>query len=562
VVATCLVVAIGLWLALPRIAAHWFYNSSPPMRHAYRTWRASSHRSVPCSGCHDQPGIGGMLRAVRANAGGSEAETRAPTAGSTMQAPSSERCLSCHPSGGMPEEIVYQLMTVTHQEHLDRGAECADCHANIVHAVDGPFASTPTMESCLVCHDGTEASDRCCLCHLDVGDGHPPRYVADYPDPHRNYLPLPEDDVCQRCHADDVHDWTEGHEEAAQERRESCRACHQDEFCRSCHTRGRPESHAGEYRITHGTDVRREPDSCRTCHAIGFCLACHRPNPPETHEPPTWAAEHSGTAAANRGVCLACHPTNYCDACHRGVKPADHDSRWPKSHGRAALKSRARCLECHSRQYCDTCHRVPMPHPQYIRARHGTMALGPDKRYCSLCHPAEECSTCHQRTKPASHRAEDWPKQHASSKAGDPRCVVCHGSNGCMDCHGLPMPHPDDWLLKAHGPETGESPGLCIRCHKPDYCMTCHESVPPKSHEADDFDKTHGADRDKQPVCALCHGRSPDQDACLMCHRGIAMPHPEDYALEHKEQGSFEPDGPCLACHELDYCKLCHDDVP
>ncbi len=562
VVATCLVLAIGLWLALPRIAAHLFYNSSPPMRHAYRTWLASSHHSVPCSGCHDQPGIAGMLRAVWANTGRSGAERGGQTASSGMEAPPSARCLSCHLSGEMPEEIVYHLMTVTHQEHLDRGAECSDCHANVVHAVDGPFASTPTMESCLVCHDSDEAPDRCCLCHLDLGDGHPPRYVADYPDPHRKYVPLPEDDLCRRCHGDYVHDWTEGHEEAAQEKPESCRACHRDEFCRSCHTEGRPETHTVDFGTSHEEAIRATPDLCQLCHRTGFCLSCHQQNPPQDHQPATFVRSHSTVASTSPGLCRTCHPPTECDSCHRGMRPSDHGSQWIHRHGQSASRRRSRCLECHNTSYCDTCHRIPMPHPKDIQSAHGPIALGRYGRYCSLCHSDDECAACHAESRPASHSAEDWPTQHANSEADSPLCALCHGITGCIDCHGLAIPHPDDWLLKTHGPETTKSPDVCSRCHKPDYCMTCHESVPLKTHEAGDFLATHGAKPEDEPECALCHAREARQDACLFCHRGIPMPHPEGYALDHKAHASYEREGPCLACHELEYCKLCHDDVP
>jgi hypothetical protein len=248
VLAGCLVVLIGLWVVIPRLAAILFYRSSPEMRVAHQTWRVSSHRDVACGACHDRPGVGAMLSAAW---GG----RRRGTAG--METAPSERCLACHKPQEMPAEITYQLMLITHREHLDRGAECSDCHANVVHATDGPFANTPTMEACLVCHDGEQAADRCCLCHINLGDGHPPRYVANYLDPHRAYVPPPKDDACRRCHGDYVHDWTESHEVAALKEPETCRACHQDESCRSCHTEGRPQDHTAQFRTAHGEQTLR-----------------------------------------------------------------------------------------------------------------------------------------------------------------------------------------------------------------------------------------------------------------------------------------------------------------
>jgi len=64
-------------------------------------------------------------------------------------------------------------------------------------------------------------------------------------------------------------------------------------------------------------------------------------------------------------------------------------------------------------------------------------------------------------------------------------------------------------------------------------------------------------------LCALCHGRdeAAKRNACEACHGGTAMPHPERYALEHKEQGSFDPDSLCFRCHDLKYCKVCHAEI-
>jgi len=54
-------------------------------------------------------------------------------------------------------------------------------------------------------------------------------------------------------------------------------------------------------------------------------------------------------------------------------------------------------------------------------------------------------------------------------------CYTCHNESFCTDCHGLPMPHPDDFL-KGHG-ELGKTiPAKCANCHGDPklFCDECH----------------------------------------------------------------------------------------
>jgi len=165
---------------------------------------------------------------------------------------------------------------------------------------------------------------------------------------------------------------------------------------------------------------------------------------------------------------------------------------------------------------------------------------------------------------PASHKSDQWLKKHGDAEGLDTRCALCHKPKYCQDCHGLQMPHPENWLLTEHGREAPANPAACAKCHGSDFCQSCHESTPPGSHEAPDFKQKHGADPSQEPLCALCHGReaAKKRDACLTCHRGVIMPHEDRYAFKHKDVASFDPQGTCLACHGLSYCKVCHAEIP
>lgn len=697
----CLLGLIGLVAAFHETSTPRFCGSCHEMGYEFRTWRASSHGSISCEHCHYHPGVVGMIRTKLGGLQEAAVHFRdRPTEseiGPGMAEVPSARCLACHKRRELPDKFSYHLLVITHREHLERGAQCTDCHANLVHGGKAPFKNTPTMSSCLVCHDGERAPNRCGLCHQELGEVRPALYNPRWVERHRENLATTGADVCRRCHGEDFcrtchaitrphpadwvrqhqqmkpedrkrcttchetrgrrveadfctqcHEarrahgtdflaehpkefqkepdacaqchketfcadchaiymphgtgWLAEHPQAAREKRDSCRTCHEDRFCQSCHTSGPPKSHTPVWIETHPAMAKLDPDGCRVCHPTNYCQRCHQKSPPASHKAATWIRAHGGTALADRNSCRACHDSGYCAACHEGVvmphpkgwlrthprsainekacrtchaaefcntchrgsKPASHDSQWNRTHGRQAARSRTSCEKCHGQQYCIVCHRVPMPHPKDVQQTHKQMALGKDGRYCGLCHTTEQCSACHEGHPPASHSEKAWPETHGASEGADGRCALCHEAATCDTCHGLPMPHPDDWLLGRHGTVAGERPDACRRCHGPDHCKACHQSAPPASHEAKDWSKTHGAQKDKEPFCALCHGRNEKAkwDACQTCHRGIVMPHPDGYALEHKEEASFQSDGPCLACHEVDYCKLCHADAP
>ncbi|HJN17895.1 MAG TPA: hypothetical protein QGH10_20515, partial [Armatimonadota bacterium] len=173
-------------------------------------------------------------------------------------------------------------------------------------------------------------------------------------------------------------------------------------------------------------------------------------------------------------------------------------------------------------------------------------------------------ATCHSHNPPSSHSDKEWLDTHGASQQADSRCALRHEADTCRECHGVEMPHPDDWMMDTHGGQAESAPDSCATCHDTDYCQTCHESTPPSSHESKTFTKKHGSKPEREPLCALCHGRDEDaeRDTCETCHGGLAMPHPEDFTMEHKEVGEYEADGSCRGCHELELCEMCHADIP
>jgi mono/diheme cytochrome c family protein/nitrate/TMAO reductase-like tetraheme cytochrome c subunit len=79
----------------------------------------------------------------------------------------SSNCVRCHPA--MAEKTTTQGfkfnargITIDHSAHIQRGATCVTCHADIAHDLQEPKTNRPKMDSCYTCHSRT---DSCVKCH-------------------------------------------------------------------------------------------------------------------------------------------------------------------------------------------------------------------------------------------------------------------------------------------------------------------------------------------------------------------------------------------------------------
>lgn len=124
-------------------------------------------------------------------------------------------------------------------------------------------------------------------------------------------------------------------------------------------------------------------------------------------------------------------------------------------------------------------------------------------RYCMECHKYGEgdlkgpgaCTTCHPKDfefKPPSHRVYGFfprplPNGVPNSihgeggRADKDYCLSCHDEEKlCTNCHGITMPHPEDWaggrnLHPAYGKKNIK---LCYKCHEgKDICNSCHHNA-------------------------------------------------------------------------------------
>lgn len=183
----------------------------------------------------------------------------------------------------------------------------------------GPFGRPPE-KLCLSCHYHRKSRSDCGLCHLgkpgaNVRDRKRIGHGATFS--HEKH----QKTDCLECHpkaeAWDTLDGTMQDTSMA-----ACIACHNGvkakRDCTMCHEKTpRPADHGRNYERKHGVAWRSDPASCRMCHEDSSCLSCHA-RKPRDHTLAWTARRHGISAEANPDRCNACHSTkDTCRRCHR-----------------------------------------------------------------------------------------------------------------------------------------------------------------------------------------------------------------------------------------------------
>ncbi|MBI2266674.1 MAG: hypothetical protein HYU64_16170 [Armatimonadetes bacterium] len=318
---------------------------------------------------------------------------------------------------------------------------------------------------------------------------------------------------CRSCHlkkkpGSHQATWMSLHGTAYREKRSDCRLCHEEKQCLTCHKTKGPPSHVSGWKLGHGkARLRSGAQYCQKCHLQKICDNCHKLSMPH---PVAWRQEHPDQAHANRAVCNTCHEIRRtCIGCHK--VPIPHPKSWMgKEHGLGQIKliKQGVCLQCHrGGQDCQNCHRLAMPHPRdWLKVGH---KAAKDYTPCFMCHKEqpEMCMKCHRKHKvlPVSHKDEQWKPRLHKLRTGipgeDESCKLCHGTNACIECHKVRLPHTKAWIGGGHKDERllsalrgkttlvklGEGPErehaanfapdvFCFKCHKnPKMCKICHK---------------------------------------------------------------------------------------
>lgn len=219
---------------------------------------------------------------------------------------------------------------------------------------------------------------------------------------------------------------------------------------------------------------------------------------------------------------LACNQCHKGIEEHRGLGPLTLPLTLPTMEGcvscHEAYKTSTRCQDCHKEIRQD---KPPLSHKKDWKYLHGDEVFLSDevtKDRCTLCHGKDGCNQCHQAEKPKSHN-QFWRRTgHGLSASADrSRCALCHKEDGCIRCHEETKP-------RSHTGSWGQSSNLhCLSCHEPASglnCSVCHKDTAGHASFTPSMpnDTTHSTATD----CRSCHGdlKHPDngQD-CRICHR-------------------------------------------
>ena len=165
-----------------------------------------------------------------------------------------------------------------------------------------------------------------------------------------------------------------------------------------------------------------------------------------------------------------------CVDCHAGAV----------GHGGSPAPTMAGCFACHedrrAPEDCEYCHsNIDQIAPGYTEPMVNVSVDPEQKASCAKCHDVETfCVDCHGLEMP--HPA-DWLTEHGQLGLNQSDiCIKCHQSQDsqfCVDCHGLEMPHPQYWYAE-HASVAAEDPGACNVCHEdaPAFCDSCHQALP------------------------------------------------------------------------------------
>jgi hypothetical protein len=288
-------------------------------------------------------------------------------------------CADCHTSVDEQRVTATSSLAVpnlkfSHAAHLDRGTDCATCHGDFSKVGLATIRHLPTEATCLTCHDGKQASQRCSTCHASGSDGRLLTKIGD--DPVADDL-LPRGDSAWGAEHDLA--FVQDHAGIAKANPELCSSCHDESSCQDCHAGPiRPlRLHAADYLNSHAVDARAATQDCSSCHSLQVeCRGCHtrigvsdseeesafgvgsplRFHPDDWAGPPGALQGHAMAAQRNIATCASCHGEDTCLACHATTDAAMPGLDVSPHGGGFADSTRCSTLESHNRRVCLKCH--------------------------------------------------------------------------------------------------------------------------------------------------------------------------------------------------------------
>ncbi|HEX9092587.1 MAG TPA: NapC/NirT family cytochrome c [Coriobacteriia bacterium] len=352
--------------------------------------------------------------------------------------------------------------------------------------------------------------------------------------------------------------------------------------CTQCHSSNRVVTPSPGIIINHKIHADKEV-SCTTCHnRIAHNEVGWEPTlkDPKTGETPIRHTNYMKMTACFRchdlegkksapGACSACHPADF------QLKPPSHleESFFPKGHAELGKKD-----EEHVKEAAKEAEELK----KELEAEGADPKLADPVPYCSTCHITSKfCSGCHGMEIP--HPEEFKTKSHPEAvKTQAEKCVMCHGkpeeTGFCDNCHhGSKISWTFDkaipWKTQHAAAVVKGSVDSCIgACHEQTFCFDCHSKTKPlpSSHKGanwlhranpDPFAKdkaVHATSAANIKACEICHGAGGTSAGfCMGCHK-LPMAHPAEFKSFHAKTGRDNP-AVCSNCHRFkEICGNCH----
>lgn len=298
-----------------------------------------------------------------------------------------------------------------------------------------------------------------------------------------------------------------------------------------------------------------KPLACTECHTG----ASHGPKE-KTDQIKTW-----------HDTCLKCHTEQQvamnvrnsisCSACHTDldlVSPDDHkQGDFRTVHGKSAAKNVQSCQQCHLTPGLAKLNPGEKAlaaafQPVSQSAPHPTIPAMPAGSLRPTEGIEDACASCHGLTMP---HPENWLTQHTGGFKEQPAlCASCHGTREqgfnmqvlgnpqtlatddatCTSCHAQPMPHPENWVSDMHYTQAQTAPRTCAQCHS-----TENNANPKAAHASPQF-------------CTDCHlNNFAHPYGFIASHGSVALA---------KDGASISAD--CTTCHTetVNSCAECHTD--
>lgn len=292
-----------------------FCRSCHIMEPYYESWKASSHKDVPCIECHFAPGFGGKLRGKMlglvqlakyvTSSAGSRPAAEIPDASCLR--------MGCHETRLLSGREVYRGINFDHTPHLGgerRGIQlrCTSCHSQIVQ---GQEHMAVTLSTCFLCHfknmPFNEDLSSCTNCHqiptkeYDLGGD--VKFTHD--------LAYKKGVDCMNCHGDVIR----GKGEVPRER---CVVCHNREgdLARIPDFLFMHQKHVAEHKIdclNCHLKIEHSLDKDRLVHFAGDCKNCH----PNHHQVQIEMLQGKGSEILPGSVGEMTATRLGCPTCHR-----------------------------------------------------------------------------------------------------------------------------------------------------------------------------------------------------------------------------------------------------